>query len=396
MSIEDINYLKKYSRKQSYTFLIDSKDRDKRVFPYPSNYVVNFTIPFRNVIGLEVIDASIPRTMYNVDKHNNLLYIYMASNNDDPYILYGMREMVVNSDGNTVPYTEVFQKIEIEPGDYTGVTFISNFNKLMNSQGIDLNLKAYSTPADLTNLVQFYSQSSAFIIDMKRSTIFEIMGFDLNIEQAENLKPIDKRRYMYMEYYKDKPEFERMYHSTFNSATQQYMLLAPGIMYLMGHKYIILRCPEIEEHLYRSLSYSKYNLGLAKFRISSFGYNEERVVITKLPIREFHPIGKLSRLTFRFETSDGSLYDFKGVNHNIVFAIYYYEPMQNDFPTNSILNPEYKMNYLEYMYKHEEIEGDSDDEDEFSRDDIEKYKKRELEYSEDGIKLQQMQNYYDE
>ena len=396
MSIEDINYLKKYSRKQSYTFLIDSKDRDKRVFPYPSNYVVNFTIPFKNVIGLEVIDASIPRTMYNVDKHNNLLYIYMASNNDDPYILYGMREMVVNSDGNTVPYTELFQKIEIEPGDYTGVTFISNFNKLMNSLGIDLNLKAYSTPADLTNLVQFYSQSSAFIIDMKRSTIFEIMGFDLNIEQAENLKPIDKRRYMYMEYYKDKPEFVRMYHSTFNSATQQYMLLAPGIMYLMGHKYIILRCPEIEEHLYRSLSYSKYNLGLAKFRISSFGYNEERVVITKLPIREFHPIGKLSRLTFRFETSDGSLYDFKGVNHNIVFAIYYYEPMQNDFPTNSILNPEYKMNYLEYMYKQEEIEGDSDDEDEFSRDDIEKYKKRELEYSEDGIKLQQMQNYYDE
>lgn len=396
MSIEDISYLKKFSKKQSYTFLIDSKDRDKNVHPYANNYVVNFSVPFKNVIGLEVIDASIPRTMYNVDVHNNLLYVYMASAEEDPYIRYGMRETVTDSEGKTVPYTELFRKIEIEPGDYTGITFISAFNKYMNTLGIDLNIKAYSTPPDLTNLIQFYSQSSAFILDMKRSTIFEILGFDLNIEQAENTKHVDKRRYVYIDYYKDKPQFERMYHSTFNSTLSQNILVSPGIMYFMGHKYIILRCPEIEEHLYRSLSYSKYNLGLAKFRISSYGYNDERVVVTKLPIREFHPIGKLSRLTFRFETNDGSLYDFKGVNHNIVYAVYYYEPLQNDYPTASILNPEYKMNYLEYMYEQEEVEGDSDDEDEFSRDDIEKYKNREIEYSEDGIKLQQMQNYYRE
>ena len=111
-------------------------------------------------------------------------------------------------------------------------------------------------------------------------------------------------------------------------------------------------------------------------------------------IREFHPIGKLSRLTFRFETSDGKLYDFKGVNHNIVYAIYYYEPIQKQLPTNSILNPEYRMNYLDYMYKQEEIEGDSeeedDDENEYSRDDIEVYKKKELEYSTKGLELRKL------
>jgi hypothetical protein len=395
MSIEDIEYLKKNSRKQSYTFLIDSSDRDKNIYPYPNKYVVNFSVPFKNVIGLEVIDASIPRTMYNVDVHNNILYVYITNSQNDPYIRFGMRETVTNSAGETVPYTDLFTKIVVEPGDYTGTTFISAFNKLTSTLGIDLNMKAYSTPAELSNLIQFYSESSSFILDMKRSTIFEILGFDLNIDPDEDKKSIDSRKYAYMEYYRGKSMFEKMYHSIFNSVMKQNIVISPGIMYFMGHKYIILRCPEIEEHLYRSLSYSKYNLGLAKFRISSFGYNDERIVVTKLPIREFHPIGKLSRLTLRFETNTGALYDFKGVNHNIVFAVYYYEPVQNEYPTGSLLNPEYKMNYIEYLYKQEEIEGDSDDDDEeeFSRDDLEKYKKIEAQYSDDSDERVRLEQY---
>jgi hypothetical protein len=97
----------------------------------------------------------------------------------------------------------------------------------------------------------------------------------------------------------------------------------------------------------------------------------------------------------RFETNSGTLYDFKGVNHNIIFAIYYYEPKQKNFPSGSILNPEYKMNYIEYQYNQQEIEGDSDDEEEdFSRDNLEEYKKKEQEYSENGIKIQRYKNHF--
>ena len=156
-----------------------------------------------------------------------------------------------------------------------------------------------------------------------------------------------------------------------------------------------MRCPEIEEHLYRSLSYSKYTLGLAKFRVDNVGINSERLEITKLPIREFHPIGKLSKITLKFETNTGSLYDFKGVNHNIVFAIYYYEPTQMMTIEKSILNPEYKMNYIEYKYMIEDIEGDSDDEEEdYSRDNINEYKNKENIYSTEGVKLQQYNKYF--
>ena len=74
MSIEDINYLKANSIKQSYTFLIDSSLRDKSLYPKPSEYTIEFSEPFKNVIGIEVLDVTIPKTMYNIDYNNNKLY----------------------------------------------------------------------------------------------------------------------------------------------------------------------------------------------------------------------------------------------------------------------------------------------------------------------------------
>ena len=79
MSIEDIDYLKKNSTKENYLFLVNSKTRDHINFPDPNNYTITFDIPFKNVIGIEVIDASIPRAMYTIDKYNNTIYYYIAS-----------------------------------------------------------------------------------------------------------------------------------------------------------------------------------------------------------------------------------------------------------------------------------------------------------------------------
>ena len=79
MSLDDIQFLKSHSFKQHYTFIVDSKDRDYIDNPYPNNYTIYFTEPFKNVFGLEVIDASVPRTMYNVDKNNNTLVYYVGN-----------------------------------------------------------------------------------------------------------------------------------------------------------------------------------------------------------------------------------------------------------------------------------------------------------------------------
>jgi hypothetical protein len=653
MSIEDINYLKNNSIKQHYTFLIDSADRDRDKYPNPNKYTIDFTVPFKNVIGMEIIDSSIPRTMYNIDYENNEFFYYIGKNTEDINITRGILEKnnetnlkincsystegyalignnnylelnnnihlyniysnigiggdnigitfsfkimvppntsnIINMDEkyyilnfgyyhlhlidelkksysgilvyikrnqnplsslydifftmgyedtdsaiikviegvnltlenhicwsiaenndwtihvstkteiyekknndrsiNNVFYTEknigrkfiknfneltkfieltynygwnnnvklyikdfkiynkvlsvedvvlcknntmtkkdmpiwyklysninenisnsgnniyinykdIFGRLYIKEGDYSFKSLLTKYDKY---DTYELGFKKHTDPAELSNLIDIYCMLP-FIVDMKRSTISENLGFDLHANAI--VANIDDR-YGYKNIYNSNSEMLKMFHSVYNPVNEKkvidiaiydsYKVTSPGIVYLIGNKYILLRCPEIEEHLFASLSYTKYSLGLAKFRVDNIGINTERLVITKLPVREFHPIGKLSRLTLIFETIKGTLYDFKGVNHNITFAVYYFEPRQNKFPEGSILNPEYKMNYIEYKYNEQEIEGDSEEEeiDEYSRDNIEEYIAKENEYSEEGINLKKYREYYE-
>lgn len=660
MSIEDINYLRNNSIKQHYTFIIDSVDRDRYKYPNPNKYVIEFNVPFKNVIGLEIIDSSIPRTMYNIDYENNLIYYYIGKKNNDYNIINGIKEienetnLLINCDFsddgyaiiennkyielnnninlyniykrggiggdnigitfsfkikvtsnisniinvnekyyilnmgyyhlhliddldnpkigrylysgilvyikknivtpslydiyfvigydnsdainikeviqgvnleienhicwtisenndwriyistkselytkvnnyksiNNVFYTEknigrecnntfnnltkiseltykygwnnniklhikdfkiynkvltgddiemcknntmnmknlpiwykldsnnindnklnsgsskfinyedIFIKFSIEEGDYTFKSFLTKYDK---TDTYEIGFKKHTDPAEVSNLIDIYSMNP-FIIDMKKSTISENLGFDL---YANAVPEHNNVRYINKPIYNTQENMMKMFYSVNISIHEKqvsnvgvydnYIITSPGIVYFIGNKYILLRCPEIEEHLFGSLSYSKYSLGLAKFRVDNVGINTERLVITKLPVREFHPIGKLSRLTLIFETSRGTLYDFKGVNHNITFAVYYFEPTQNKFPEGSILNPEYKMNYMEYKYYEEEIEGDSEEEeiDEYSRDNIDDYIKKENEYSNEGMENKKYREYYE-
>jgi hypothetical protein len=643
MSIEDINYMKENSIKQAYTFIIDSSDRDRNMYPNPNNYVVNFSTPFKNIIGMEIIDASIPRAMYTIDVDNNELYYYIGNDVDDEIITDGIQisnstdlilrngaavvnssnlelsgggyailrnsiniyniykandindknatiggamlgitfnlsvrltiaetnvkcniidfsynhvytinnifnnisiqiekdaediyiliftigtriieipiynfditsnylniywsilnatwyiglfdenrnvisydvfnncdviknvfytrkyigkkydtesdwnssnvlllkdfkiynvamassnvmintidsnnnvlvrppatlpiwyRMKESSEDNTIinagynysiDYKDIFKYLYISPGDYTFKTFITKYNELTQNNDLEIMFSETTTPPELSNLIDIFSKAP-LIVDMKRTTLSENLGFDLypttnNTDRYISKSPSSLRTDNVL---------AKMFYSRLNNdynpnvnTDNKWIITSPGIVYFIGNKYIIMRCPEIEEHLYRSLSYSKYTLGLAKFRVDSVGINSEKLTITKIPVREFHPIGKLSRMTLRFETNRGSLYDFKGINHNIIFAIFYYEPIQKNVPTKSILNPEYKMNYIDYLYKQEEIEGDSDDDEDnnedYSRDNIDDYKTKEKQYSENGVKLMQFNNYF--
>jgi len=369
MSIEDVDYLKLNSIRQSYTFLVDSKNRDRNVYPEPNNYSLSFTSPFKNVIGIEVVDVSIPKTMYNIDYTNNTLY-FCIGKTEIP--------IMIDDKGNETYDESIFTKIEIEGGDYTTQTFLTTLKNIFFEMKINLDIFSVSNPPELTNLIYFAS-SEPFIFDMKRSTISEVIGFDLYANEKNN-----NTKYSFKDYNK-KIGLEKIYHSFLDTETNRNIIRSPGMIYLLNNKYIILRCHEIEEHLYRSLSYTKYNLGLGKLRINSYGYNDEKTSFMKVPLRIFHPIGKLSRITLRFETAEGELYDFKGINHNIVFAIYYYEPVNNKSMTKYILNPEYKINFIDYLRKQEEQEGDSDDNEDLSRDDINIYMKNELLYNKEGL-----------
>ena len=554
MPIEDVDYLKKNSIKQSYIFLVDSGDRDRIAYPTPSEYAIHFQTPFHNVIGFEVLDASIPRTMYNIGGGNPLY----PTNNTISFYIHTDSSNISTID----PKTYVLKSVE--PGDYTIQTLIAqinnssvlemNVNKDINMPMAKITVESVSNPPDVKNLLRFKCPYP-FVLDMTASTMSEALGFDTYVSASEALKPITAQDYTtfnlslssqssntsnYAPNYKlyhsvdlppvyglgdtntvysgpsgivDKQQisstnyvaqsftvdtkgyltsvdvalstssgnvegsavWELWSNSTYNiinstskpsskislrntvglldtdyvdggltvttelsslgaipgfatlepgiywivlktQATQsvnmsvyyndvpaslgsslgQYMLIssdsgstyssyndlttglefnvsmsittkneyhsvtAPGILSLIGERFTVLRCKEIEENSYRSLAFSPHCLGLAKFRLGVVGYSENRLDFSKVPLREFHPIGKLSRLSFRFETASGLLYDFKGVNHTMTFAVHYLEPTQKNEFFRSILNPNYTGEFIKDVH-YGEIEEDSDD-----------------------------------
>lgn len=543
MPIEDVDYLRQNSIRQSYIFLVDSLDRNHQAYATPSEYVVEFTTPFHNVIGMEVLDASIPRTEYNVDITNNSITIFIHDNSTNGF------------------QYEKYVTVYVEPGDYTIQTLIPAMNSVLfmhlngdtNASVQNITVEAVSNPPEVKSVLRFRCPYK-FAIDMSRSTIAETVGFDMYVQTSEALKaPLDQRytfadpvlhprvyhsvdvdssvalgnertvfegprgvvrrlqfatattqiaqqftitspgyltqvftaltttdgtitstsvarwklytnqnnspgteiplvdkdgnpdngtipisisngAYSDLEmtvqvflnpgtywivyasdsadnyiYYNDVPTLQSNGLAKMRSSLQAswqeirdddihfelsikvvmqdsyHVLTAPGIYSLVGEPYVVLRCPEIEENAFRSLAYSRHCLGLAKFRLGVVGYSENRVDFNKVPTREFHPIGKLSRISLRFETRSGRLYDFKGVNHTITFAIHYLEPKQNKTFHRSILNPNYSADVMEYMFQQQE--DDSDDQDyEYSKDTLTDYRLQESRHFPENIR----------
>lgn len=144
-------------------------------------------------------------------------------------------------------------------------------------------------------------------------------------------------------------------------------IVPSGIVDLFGERYIQLRCQEVEEHMYRNRAYEKYNVGLAVISTSREYENiSQRYVL--LPSRSFHPIGKLKKMTFRFETSSGILYNFNGIDHTVTMVIRYYRINEAPMLDRHLLNAEYNPDFFKYMndvvYRDEEDDEGEEDEEE--------------------------------
>ena len=130
MSIDDIDYLKQNSFQESFIFYVDSNDRDKRAYLKPSDYSISFEQPFRNVYGFEIIDASIPRTEYNV-----------------------------NSCCNTIRFSvdnQAFKTVTIPEGDYNSETLIEKLN------GVLIDTSSGSKSIELENIRSYDEQKIEF------------------------------------------------------------------------------------------------------------------------------------------------------------------------------------------------------------------------------------------
>jgi hypothetical protein len=498
--IEDIQYLQENSQLDSAVVYIDSQQRDRRYYPFPQTYTVSFDTPFKNVVGFDILDASIPTTMWNIDRYNGTLAItgvftpistidmdakemyfkeiknaksfsrlferahitgslndnyviivnkqqydtssiaaaetvtqffvylrevqrdtnikralknvpadaYMFTHLDisyylpanDPDIVYIEEQnysLIPNENGgydiiyfteinvpettyvsikNNIAYLAEIKNLykQIELGNYDITSLKAEINNTW--QVFDMKFEATAGTDRKQGIFKLTSNNGFLVINAAIGRLIKQLGFDT--------LPTPYERHLYQEcpVGDNKNVFAAISDSVYGNG---YVVVAPGIVNLLGDRYVILRCPEIEDHLLGSYAYIKSTPGLGLFKLAAAqnDVTHLRFDFVNLVRKPFHPIGKLSKLTFRFQTQSGDLYDFKGVNHQIMFVIKFLVPAQKHTFHKSILNPNYDANFIKYMSTSKTIENkeDSDEEQDFTtKENIIKYKKEIQEY----------------
>ena len=121
------------------------------------------------------------------------------------------------------------------------------------------------------------------------------------------------------------------------------------------------------------LSYESFSAGLGIFKLYNTTVAHLRFDFTNLRKIDMHPIGKLSRLTLRFERASGDLYDFKGVDHHLLLAVKFLKPTPKGglVDPERRLNPDYKPDVLKFLttyYEDDLDESSTEDEDDLLAD----------------------------
>lgn len=490
--IEDIDYLKENSEKDYVMVFIDSGERDKDTWPTPTEYAITFDPPFKNVFSVEIVDAALPTTMFNIDKYSqDFMLTTVTTFESSPYDMRQYFEEISTStdfiryfddkqentllvcdpasitwydvdnplytDKNTNYRIALRSKIENVSIAILSNQVVSEYHifdykdkkmiildipanqpiiDILNKQNFYLSLRLdgnydviyyeykyislgimnsivsdsayyvriannrFTMPAGNYNVSDFrfelntlwndayniyvdpiglydtrqgkykYYSSSLFVFNTRIKSMSYVLGFDLNpsIDDSAlyDTMTIGTNRKLFV--------------SIFNNAEQRYEIIPPGMTNLGGERFLILRCPEVESHMYGSYAFTGHTPGIGLFKIAA-SQNETthlRWDFNTLIRKPIHPIGKLPKMTFRFELPDGRPYDFKGINHQFLLAIKYYVPSAKANFDRYTLNPNYNPDTRNYLitskttqYKEENNADNGDDEDE---DDEEKYK----------------------
>lgn len=149
---------------ESYQMMIDSRSRDSLAYPDASEYVVDFSEnPFKNVVGVQLLTGSVPRTGYVVDEGYNEFSIAIGV---PPF-----------PDANV-------RTLTLEPGDYNVPQLVDQINYRLTAAGISVTAAPYTNPAEISNKFSF-DGPEPFAIFADRATLGGKMGFGSSVNAGD-------------------------------------------------------------------------------------------------------------------------------------------------------------------------------------------------------------------
>ena len=457
----DVDFIRDNCVEDTVTVLADSKLRDRKRYPQPCEYSVKFSEPIKLVYGFQILDATIPSTMYNLDRSSNTISYTLFSANVEPVVEPGRRpwlllnrsfvdSVAAAKDGDSIAVVDawtvdpnngdaehhilanlarldVFSSVaevdyetvlEDTGGPQPHQTFFFKLSVPVADAGVlvdkvqcsqchfhDVHVReihAGFLPEDRTTLfydfangclvwfVRYFVRSAllstgfaaalaerdysslppsiviARVVDVALTAGF--YNVDTFLEQfngvdgREVLASNDANRTMKLTFRRIDAD-AAMFCMNANRTTAVRILgmdnspsellvsdpstgsvVTPGVTNFVFSEYLVLRCKELEEHVYRDEVAGSAGIGVFKM-VDVGSVANLRFDFVSFVRRPFHPISKLSCLTFRFEHSDGSLCDFNGVNNMFIMGIQRYMPKKasgNGYPLNPNYNPDFR------------------------------------------------------
>lgn len=460
MPIEDIDFLGENSEVDSTLFFLDSDSRDRLAFPTPAEYVIQFTEPIKLVIGVDILDATIPAAMYIIDAHSHsfivttlgcpddlgggaqaqgllstailkserlalamvhaqttTVYCFLVDAVDgaaaaaasrrstdtetetdtgtdtncpcscafmivvrpttgtdtDAWSTYAFRSAhEMDALPSTVSRVLTVRKaaLILQHGNYDIVSLMQILATslkdvaLSGLTGADASFATFDvvSPSSGTVSLQgryaFVNEEAPFLMDMRPSptSVATVLGFSsaaavLAAKSGIGYNAVGDSGFGFGSVRSSTIAPTTLSNPAYAVAPVN-MVVAPDVANLLGVRYITLRCPEIEQHLYSGMTYCSHSTGLGVFKLPSGSeVSNLRFDFVSLVRRPFHPIGRLSRLTLRFERSDGVLYDFKGINTQLLLAVKFLSPGKRVPLKRSVLNPDYDPDFLRYTLR---------------------------------------------
>ena len=286
----DLSVIQRLGKVNQFVFRVDSRNRNRFVYPEPESFQVVLDTPLRNVVGMEVLDGQIPKTEYTVDKFRDTI---------------AYRFTDIDPAGTW--------RSDIMPhGNYSDNVFFNYFNSFseLTTPRLLLDRTHPQEPR-----ARFYSTDSFQVnFDPSLTTLSVVLGGN---------KPVKGTIYSRTSLLDDTEPY--VYQSVYVTSRSRWEIDCPGIMDFGPVKFIHLRSEEIEQHVVGNATQRQFQSGLATFELPVDGFNQTRLDFVNVPYRPVHMIEKLSQFSLRLVHPDGRLYDCKGIDFVIQFAVHWTE-----------------------------------------------------------------------
>ena len=268
---------------------VTSENRDKNLYPHGNSYVLHLTTPIKDVCKVELINASVPNSIYNLTEGSNVLNV------------------VHNS------VTNVFS---LTPGHYSGSTLASEISQTIN--GLTKMSCQYIPQFGKMLFTSPTTSVSSFSIQANSEEFAKILGFENGVINPNEVSPsVPSDEYVPLYYKHGRYDNNTFLHSTTMCdfhANEGVFLDVEELRTIFNEDAKSITGDSSGTYSGKNISrsFGLISIDVNSGEIKNFKKNSDYDLCIDYP----QVLNKIDRLTVRWTDRNNDLINFNGINDN--------------------------------------------------------------------------------